>query len=142
MLISKSKAATVLRLDDVAQDDFDLQVKVIAGKIAAEIKTLGGKFLNCSNIDRENMFTFSETLLDLLSHISPNLKKSLPAAMIGSIITGIITTKPTMLQVELGLRAHRKSIIEHLHEYRMTSTFHQVRRFKICQQQVIQKVLA
>ena len=35
MLISKSKAATVLRLEEVYQDDFDLQVTAVAGKIAA-----------------------------------------------------------------------------------------------------------
>ena len=130
MLISKSKA-TVLRLDEVDQNDFDLQVKAIAGKIASETKTLGGKSLNYSNIDRENNFTFSETLLDLLSHISPNLIKSLPAAMIGSIISSIITTNPTMLQVDLGLVAYHKPAIDNLHEYRVTSTYHEILRFKI-----------
>ena len=51
--------------------------------------------------------------------------------MIGSIITSLITTKPTMLQVRLGLVGHHKPIIKHLHEYRVTSTCHEVRRFKI-----------
>ena len=124
MLTSKSKAASVLRLDEVDQDDFDLQVK-------AETKTLGDEFLNYSIIDGQNIFTFSETLLDLLSRILPNLEKSLPAAMIGSIITSIITMKPTMLQVGLGLVANHKPIIEHIHEYRVTSTYHEVRRFKM-----------
>ena len=55
---------------EVDQDDFDLQVKVVDGKIAAETKTLVSKFLNYSNINRKKNFTFSETLLDLLSHIS------------------------------------------------------------------------
>ena len=113
------------------QYDFDLQVKAVASKTAAEIKTLGDKFLNYSNIDRENIFAFTETLLDLMSHISPNLQISLPASMIGSIITSLITTKPTMLQVRLGLVGHYKPIIKHLHEYRVTSTCHEVRRFKI-----------
>ena len=36
-----------------------------------------------------------------------------------------------MLQVELGFVAHHKSVIEHLHEYRVTSTYHEDRRFKI-----------
>ena len=53
MFISKSNAATMLRLDEVDQDGFDLQVKAVASKIAAETKTLGDKFLNYSNIDRE-----------------------------------------------------------------------------------------
>ena len=83
MLISKSKAVTVLRLNQVDQDNFDLQVKEVAGKTAAETKTLGDKFLNYSNINRDNIFAFRETLLDLLSYISSNLKKSLPAAMVG-----------------------------------------------------------
>ena len=55
---------------EVDQDDFDLQVKVVDGKIAAETKTLVGKFLNYSNINRKKNFASSETLLDLLSHIS------------------------------------------------------------------------
>ena len=131
MLTSKSKAASVLRLDEVDQDDFYLQVKAVACKIAAETKTLGDEFLNYSIIDGQNIFTFSETLLDLLSRILPNLEKSLPAAMIGSIITSIITMKPTMLQVGLGLVANHKPIIEHIHEYRVTSTYHEVRRFKM-----------
>ena len=55
---------------EVDQDDFDLQVKAVAGKIAAEIEILVSKFLNYSNINRKKNFAFSETLLDLLSHIS------------------------------------------------------------------------
>ena len=58
---------------EVDQDDFDLQVKAVAGKIAAEIEILVSKFLNYSNINRKKNFAFSETLLDLLSYIS--LKK-------------------------------------------------------------------
>ena len=46
LLISKSKATTVLCLDEMDQNDFDLQVKAVAGKTAAETKTLGGKLLN------------------------------------------------------------------------------------------------
>ena len=55
---------------EVDQDDFDLQVKAVAGKIAAELEILVSKFLNYSNINRKKNFAFSETLLDLLSHIS------------------------------------------------------------------------
>ena len=44
MLISKSNAEIVLRLDEVDQDGFDLQVKAVAGKIAAETKILVPNF--------------------------------------------------------------------------------------------------
>ena len=112
------------------QDDFDLEVKAVASKIVVETETLGEKFLVYSNITRKNIFGLSETLLDLLSHISLDLKNCLPTAMIGSIITSIITMRQTMLRVVLGLVAHHKPIIEHLHEYRVTSTYHEARRFK------------
>ena len=82
-----------MRLDEVNQDDFDLQVKAAAGKTAAETKTLGDRFLNYSSINRENIFAFSVTLSHLLSHISADLKNSLLAVMIGNIITSIITAK-------------------------------------------------
>ena len=59
--------------------------------------------MNYSDIGGDNIFALSETLLDLLLHIPPNLKKFLPAAMIGSIITSMMTAKPTVLQVGLGL---------------------------------------
>ena len=39
--------------------------------------------------------------------------------------------KPTVLQVGLGLMAYHKPINEHLHEYRVTSTYQEVHRFKI-----------
>ena len=55
---------------EVDQDDFDLQVKAVDGKIAAERKTLVSKFLNYLNVNRKKNFASSETLLDLLSHIS------------------------------------------------------------------------
>ena len=86
-------------------------MKAVAVKIAVETKTLGAKFLNYSNIDKDNIFVFSETLLDLLSHIFPNLKKSLPAAMISSITNSMITMKSTMLKVGLSLVAHHKPIL-------------------------------
>ena len=84
---------------EVDQDDFDLQVKAVAGKITAETKTLRSKFLNYSNINRKENFAFSKTMLDLLSHISPNLRKSLPAAMNGSIITKILKNQLSYVNV-------------------------------------------
>ena len=65
-----SKCYNCVMFGEVDQDDFDLQMKAVAGKNAAETMTLGGKFLNYSNINRKKNFAFSETLLDLLSHIS------------------------------------------------------------------------
>ena len=51
--------------------------------------------------------------------------------MIGSIITSIVTSKPTPLQVYLGVLAHEKKMIKHLLDYPVTSSYEEVRRFKI-----------
>ena len=51
--------------------------------------------------------------------------------MIRGIITSIATSKPTPLQVYLGALAHEKKLIKHLIDYRVTSSYEEVRRFKI-----------
>jgi hypothetical protein len=51
--------------------------------------------------------------------------------MVAHIITSAILSKPTMLQVALGVLAHDKKLIEHLHDYGITSTYQEVRRYKV-----------
>ena len=69
--------------------------------------------------------------MNLLSFISPKLHESLPALMIGSMVTSTVTTGISMLQVAIGLLLREKKIINHLHEYRISATYDEIRRFKI-----------
>ena len=50
--------------------------------------------------------------------------------MICSIIASVATSQTSMLQVALGLLVGHKKLIQDLHEYRITSTYDEVRRFK------------
>ena len=65
----------------------------------------------------------SETLMTLLSKSSPNFEKSLPAVMIGNIMTSMVTKRFTKLQLALSVLASGRKLIEHLYEYRITSTY-------------------
>ena len=133
VIMLKSKAVSTLKFETLDDDDETYaQVKFVAKKIVSETKHIESTITKSySGVDRENIFDVSQSLLDLLSCISKNLHLTLPAAMIGSIITSIISSKPTMLQVALSLVAHSKGLIEHFHQYGVTSSYHELRRFKV-----------
>ena len=84
------------------------------------------------NIENENLMDeCNETLATLLSKLSPNFEKSLPAVMIGKIVTSVVTTRFTKLQLALSVLVSDRKLIEHLHEYGITSTYQEFRRFKV-----------
>ncbi len=63
----------------------------------------------------------STTLLQLLSRIASKMNKSLPAVMVGNMVTGGATGRPTTLQIALGNIIQGKSNIELLHDFGVTS---------------------
>ena len=54
----------------------------------------------------------------------------MPAALIGSIITNIVTNQSTTLQIALAVVINRKSLIEQLYNFRVTCSYVEVLRFK------------
>ena len=84
------------------------------------------------NVTRESLFVgTSSTILSLIDLISSKFQNSLPAGMIGNIIASIVTSKPILLQVYLGVLVHVKKLIKHFFDYWLTSSYEEVRRFKI-----------
>ena len=53
------------------------------------------------------------------------------AVLISNIVTGVVTSKVSMLQVSLGLLVQKKQLIDRLHEYGVTASYNEIRRFKI-----------
>ena len=51
--------------------------------------------------------------------------------LISNIMTGVVASKFSMLQVLLGLLVQKKQLIDHLHEYGVTASYDEFRRFKI-----------
>ena len=84
------------------------------------------------NVTRESLFVgTSSTILSLIDLISSKFQNSLPAGMIGNIIASIVTSQPILLQVYLGVLVHVKKLIKHFFDYWLTSSYEEVRRFKI-----------
>lgn len=84
------------------------------------------------NVTRESLFVgTSSTILSLIDLISSKFQNSLPAGIIGNIIASIVTSKPILLQVYLGVLVHVKKLIKHFFDYWLTSSYEEVRRFKI-----------
>ena len=75
--------------------------------------------------------TLSDTLMSLLSQLSPKLNRSNPAYMIGNIVSRYIRKFPTTLQIVLGvLMRDSKSLIQQLNEFGVTCSYDEVLQFK------------
>ena len=108
LLIHKQKASNLFQLVNSNDDENDIQVDQIAGKMKKEIIKLP-KVKEYPHLDEVSMWqSCSETLLLLLSKVSPSFNKTLFAALTGNIITTAVTSHPSMLQIALGLAAQEK----------------------------------
>ena len=66
---------------------------------------------NTTPITPDSLFdNCSETLMLLLSYIALKFKNSLSAAMVGHIVTSIVTGTTSMLQLSLGLLVSEKKL--------------------------------
>ena len=65
--------------------------------------------------------------------MSPKFQSTLKVvALMSSMIKAVMTSRVSILQVALGLEVQEKRLIEHLYEYRVTASYDEVRRFRIC----------
>lgn len=100
MLFSSLEVATVIMMRTKAadndQDNIDAQIKMITKRIASETKFLCNNLNNYFKVDKDNFFNISQTLLNILSYMSKNLRFTVPAAVIRTIITNVLTSKKTM----------------------------------------------
>ena len=114
------------------EDDIDTALGRVAKKIYTEsVQLKRDQSTYDTRIDLNDALTSSSpTLLRLLSDISPNLDTTLPAAMVGNIITSATSNKPTSLQISLGVVVREKATIGLLHNFGITSTYDEVLRFK------------
>lgn len=133
ILIHKTAAHGLLNLQCTDKDDIGIHTSILASKIAKECKgnaPLKGKYR--VRIDKEVAYdSVSDTLQELLEATSSKLKyPSLPALLIGNIMTSIVTNTYTPLQVALGVMLRDKKFIEALHEYNVCCSYDEMLRFK------------
>ena len=102
----------------------NLQCVSFQKKIKAEARKLPHSKNEYNVIESENLMDgCSETLMTLLSKLSPNFEKRLSAVMIGNIVTFVVTKHFTKLQLALSVLASDRKLIEHLQEDGITSTY-------------------
>ena len=109
---------------DNVDDNDDIHVKVVAKRIASEIKGIvHDKTKHVTSIDMDEAFEdVSDTLASPLSNISSSLDHTLPVTMVGNIVTSCVSKRHITLYVALGVLARDKKLIQHLHEYSVTSS--------------------
>ena len=70
-------------------------------------------------------------LMDLLAALNDNLNNTLPALLIGNIITSLISNKATNLQLALAnLIRDSKALINQMYQFRVTCSYDEILHFK------------
>lgn len=133
IVIFKSTARQVLKFVDSEEDDIENAISVVSKTITTEILSLPKESTNYRstiNIDIASE-QVSNTLMKLLCSVSEKLNNSLPAMLIGSIVTSTKKNFPTNLQIALGIVLRdTKSVIQLMHKFGITCSYDEVLRFK------------
>ena len=123
ILAFRSGAAKALRIiPDEDDDDIDIAVAKLK-KICQEV--------DCIRIDKNSYKSrldyndtselVSNTLLNLLSSLSPKLDHTLPAMLIGNISTSVLKNHPTQLQISLAvLLRDSKELVKAMNDFGVT----------------------
>ncbi len=133
LLAFKSSAAKVFYTMSDGDDYVSEAIEVIAKKIKSEIGDM--------EIDRNNYLCHvnkdicarfqSNTLEDLLSKINPKMRQSLPALLIGNIITPLVKNQATPLQIALAVFLRdSKEQVKAFHDFQVTCSYDELLRFK------------
>ncbi|KAG0725731.1 putative RNA-directed DNA polymerase from transposon BS [Chionoecetes opilio] len=134
LLVFRKHVATNLRLvDDDQNGDMDECIRKVGKQIMKETKAAKHDFKSYNkHIDRELASEcISETLVKLLSAIKSTFHNSLQSIMVGNIMSSVVTSQPTPLQIAIGvLLGDHKMIITELYKYNVSCSYDEVRRFR------------
>ena len=129
-----NQAATLLKM---VKDDDDCDINSSVAKVAKEVTkdckaiTLDRTKYRLNVNEATTGESVSSTLHTLLAAISPKLDNTLPALMIGNVVTSILKSQPTDLQVSLGvLLRDSKMILGYTYDFGITCSYDEVLRFK------------
>ena len=127
----RDKAASIFKVTSVTDDPEEEMINKVAKMIKADIAKIKHNTSTYSSLNKDTLYENSSvTLSCLLSEISPKLRGSLAGILINHIVTSVTSGNFSMLQLALALLVRDKRVIERLHEFGVTTTYHEVRRFK------------
>lgn len=133
ILAFKSSAANSLHLVPDDEDEMSEAIEIVAKKIKEDISNIeidGNNYH--SHIDRNICSKFeSSTLTDIVSNVSTKLKHSLPALLIGNIVTAVVKNLATPLQIALAvLLRDSKEQVKAFNDFGVTCSYDELLRFK------------
>ena len=115
-----------------SEDDEELNLKKVTNRIKKEIKNVPTLQKKYPTLPQEELLELHiPTLPDLLTLVSPKLSDTKLLSLISSMVTSKATSNFTMLLVAIGLLVQEKRLTQQLYEYRVTSSYDEVRKFKI-----------
>ena len=115
------------------EDELSILTDKLAKTITSEVRDISvDKSRYNVRITKEDISkSVSSTLMDLLGKLSANMDYTLPALLIGNIVTGIISNNPTNLQIALGnLIRDSKSLINQMYQFGVTCSYDEILRLK------------
>ena len=133
VIVFRSCASETLRLVNNEDDDIEAVAADASKRICQDVKDI--------DIDKEHYNicldkniiseSISDFILMLLAKVSPKLDNTLPALLIGSIVTAVVKSHPTSLQIALaGKMGESKRLINSLYSYGVCCSYTEYRRFK------------
>ena len=133
-MFSEKIASTSLNLvNDSDEDELSILTDKLAKTITSEVRDISvDKSRYNVRITKENISkSVSSTLMDLLGKLSANIDYTIPALLIGNIVTSIISNNPTNLQIALGnLIRDSKSLINQMYQFGVTCSYDEILGFK------------
>ena len=120
-------------VNDSDEDELSILTDKLAKTITSEVRDISvNKARYNVRITKEDISkSVSSTLMDLLGTLSANMDYTLPALLIGNIVTSIISNNLTNLQIALGnLIRDSKSFINQMYQFEVTCSCDEILRFK------------
>lgn len=134
ILAFKATAAKLFHMIPDDTDDMCDMIEKVSKKIKTEINNIEINRKNYYNhVDKDICFYFqSNTLTDILSKISEKLKYgSLPSLLIGNIITSVVKSLATPLQIALAVELKdSKEQVKTFYNFGVTCSYDELLRFK------------
>ncbi len=132
IVIFKSRTADLLKLVPDEDDDLNSSISTVSKHILKETKSMSLDTNYNTRIDKDiAQRSVCRTVHTLLTSLSPKLCSTLPALLVGNIITSVLRKQATCLQTALGILVRdSKAVVNQFHDFQVTCCYDEVLRFK------------
>lgn len=133
MFRDNARATLKVTKADAEEEDIDSALDVISKAIKTEVVNIQCEKDTYKRGISKSVASdsVSPTLQVLLQKLTPKLDTdSLTSILVGNMVTSVMRSHATPLQIALGVLVHRKKIIKHLFDYNVTCSYDEMVRYK------------